>query len=171
MDQEALEGTNLAGALNAGLFLDPVEQRLDGLAEPRDRGRVEPIGGVQAFLPLLLFDRGQDLAWEVGIPGEVFVGLVGISLPIDEHGCHDLQCRAVVHSGRSDADITGEWQRAGPVVANGVNFDAVVVQLLGGTVAAVGQFLTRHLGVEPPALLGQDHRLGIDQADVGSGGV
>ena len=51
------------------------------------------------FLALFLFDWGQDREREVGIPGEVFVGLVGIYLPVGEDGRHALQCRTIVHPG------------------------------------------------------------------------
>ncbi|MBL8251989.1 MAG: hypothetical protein JNJ76_00120 [Candidatus Competibacter sp.] len=103
------------------------------------------------------------------MPREVVVGLVGIEFPIGERGRHDLHGRAVIHPGRGDADIPGKRQGAGPAVANDVDFHAMIVQLLGGTITAVRQFLAGHLGFEPAALLGEDHRLGIDQTDVGRG--
>ena len=54
-------------------------------------------------------------------------------------------------------------------VADDVDFGAVVVQLLGGTITAVRQFLAGRLGFEPSALPGEDRRSGIGQADVGRG--
>lgn len=80
MNQETPKGANLAGTLDASLLLNAVEQRFDGLTKARDRSGVEPVGGIQALLAFLLFDGGQDREWKVGIPGEVFVGLIRAKL-------------------------------------------------------------------------------------------
>lgn len=73
VDQETPKGADLAGALDAGLLLNPVEQRFDRLTKPQDRSGVEPVGGIQARLAFLFFDGGQDRERQVGIPGEIFV--------------------------------------------------------------------------------------------------
>jgi hypothetical protein len=69
--------------------------------------------------------------------------------------------------GQPSGDCCPRVER--PAVADDVDFHALIVQLLGGTITAVRQFLAGYLGLEPSALLGEDHRLGIGQADVGRG--
>nr|WP_169248106.1 hypothetical protein [Candidatus Competibacter phosphatis] len=39
MDEKTLGRTHLAGHLNAGFLLDPIEEGLDGLTYPRDGAR------------------------------------------------------------------------------------------------------------------------------------
>ena len=57
MDEKPLVGAHLAGDLDAGFLLDPVEDGLDGLAHPRDGAGKPGIGGIEVFLPRLSLDR------------------------------------------------------------------------------------------------------------------
>ena len=59
MDEKSLVRAHLAGDLDAGFFLDPVEDGLDGLAYPRDGAGKPGVGGVEMSLPLLLLDGCQ----------------------------------------------------------------------------------------------------------------
>lgn len=60
--------------------------------------------------PLSFPNRGQNHEREIGVPGEVLVGLIGIELAVGGHGGYSFQGRAVVHPGGSHARISGQDQ-------------------------------------------------------------
>src|SRR5512143_3279136 len=58
MDEKTMGRAHLAGNLDAGFLLDPIEDGLDGLAYPRDGAGKPGVGGVEIVLAFRLLDRG-----------------------------------------------------------------------------------------------------------------
>ncbi len=71
--QEDPGRTHLAGHLDAGFLLDPIEEGLDGLTYPRNGARQPGVGGVEMHLALRLLDRRHHGERQPVRPLEVFI--------------------------------------------------------------------------------------------------
>ena len=84
MDEKTLGRTYLAGPLDAGFLLDPIEEGLDGLTHPRDGAGQPGIGGIEMSLALRLLDRRHHGERQPVHPLEVFIRLVGVEFLIGQ---------------------------------------------------------------------------------------
>ena len=162
MDEKTLGRAHLAGDLDAGFLLNPIEDRLDGLAHPRDGAGQPSVGGVEMRLALLLLDRRHHGERQPVRALEVFIRFIGVEFLVGQRVGDLLQRRAIVEPRRREADEARARQRAGLKVADHVDLHAVIVQFLGRAVTTAGQ-LGRDFGVETAPLPGEDHRHGVDQ--------
>jgi len=77
VNQQSAGRAHFRGVLDAGLFNDPIEQRLDGLSYRRDKARLERIGVRQGLILLFLVrgDQCRPRPVELGTDGRVGGGL------------------------------------------------------------------------------------------------
>jgi len=139
MDGKTLGRAHLAGDLDAGFLLNPMEDRLDGLAHPRDGAGQPGVGGVEMRLALLLLDRRHHGERQPVRALEVCIRFIGVEFLVGQRVGDLLQRRAIVQPRRREADEARARQRAGLKVADQVNLHAVIVQFLGRAVPAAGQ--------------------------------
>src|SRR5512144_1918326 len=98
MDEKTLRRAHLAGNLDAGFLLDPIEDGLDRLAYPRDGAGKPGVGGVEILLSLLFLDRRHRGERQPRRTLEVVIRLVGVEFLVGQRVGDLLQGRAIVQA-------------------------------------------------------------------------